>query len=700
MIPRIPLILIFMTLAFSLTGQESLSLEDLAEGLEIDGGWDFYWRDFIDPAGWSLRAVGDSSSPDRLDGGFWDARGYPTSGYGSFVRHVRIDPELVEQETVLGIYVRDVLFAYRLYVNGNLLIENGKPSAEAAGEVGSFRMRTAYFTPAGQDLEILVHVSNHHDVNSGFRHPPLLALAQRAASAGDRLRMLDLFIFGALLIMALYHFGLYYLRPAERSPLYFGIFAISLALRGGLTGARFLHELLPGIPLEFMIDIEIIMVYVAAYSLNAFIVCLFGNHEIKWFTRILNISIVPWTLLALILGIPRMIPFHLAFEGLLIIESGFLIYYLVRAVKDRVSGSWVMLAGVIIIVLTVLNDIAYDLIGSGGLFLSSYGLFLFTFLQAFLVSRNFTRAFSLSEQFSSEMQLMANSFSRFVPREFLNMLDKESILHIRLGDQVELDMSVMFCDIREFTSLSEKMSPGENFNFINSYLSRISPVIRENHGFIDKYIGDGIMALFPGDPRNALNAAMALLQTLDEYNLDRLNSGYREIRVGIGINYGRLMLGTIGEEHRLEGTVISDTVNMASRLEQLTKVFQTDVIISEYLASHCREEDFFALRKLGRIRVKGKSDPVNIFELMGPGNPLAGELRPDFENALDLYLAGKYRDAEAALEKHLETAGEDGAARFYLQRIRGDGKAVAGSAGDSGDPSLIMPAGDSEGEID
>jgi hypothetical protein len=128
-------------------------------------------------------------------------------GYGSFVRHVRIDPELVEQETVLGIYVRDVLFAYRLYVNGNLLIENGKPAAEAAGEVGSFRMRTAYFTPAGQDLEILVHVSNHHDVNSGFRHPPLLALAQRAASAGDRLRMLDLFIFGALLIMALYHFG-------------------------------------------------------------------------------------------------------------------------------------------------------------------------------------------------------------------------------------------------------------------------------------------------------------------------------------------------------------------------------------------------------------------------------------------------------------------------------------------------------------
>jgi hypothetical protein len=106
------------------------------------------------------------------------------------------------------------------------------------------------------------------------------------------------------------------------------------------------------------------------------------------------------------------------------LKAGFLIYYLVRAVKDRVSGSWVMLAGVIIIVLTVLNDIAYDLIGSGGLFLSSYGLFLFTFLQAFLVSRNFTRAFSLSEQFSSEMQLMANSFSRFVPREFLNMLDQ------------------------------------------------------------------------------------------------------------------------------------------------------------------------------------------------------------------------------------------------------------------------------------
>lgn len=142
-------------------------------------------------------------------------------------------------------------------------------------------------------------------------------------------------------------------------------------------------------------------------------------------------------------------------------------------------------------------------------------------------------------------------------------------------------MSVLFANIRSFTSLSEKMTPADNFKFINAYLSRMQPVINQHHGFIDKYIGDAIMALFSGDADNAVQAGIAMLQKLAEYNQSRQRSGYVPIQIGIGINTGLLMLGTVGGEERMDGTVISDAVNRASRIEGMTKMYGATLLITE-----------------------------------------------------------------------------------------------------------------------
>jgi len=140
-----------------------------------------------------------------------------------------------------------------------------------------------------------------------------------------------------------------------------------------------------------------------------------------------------------------------------------------------------------------------------------------------------------------------------VPREFLGLLGKESIEHVNLGDQIALELTVLFADIRAFTTLSEDMSPTENFNFLNSYLSRISPVVRRNRGFIDKYLGDGIMALFPRTPLDAVRTGLELMETVRVFNGHRANSGYRPIGIGVGINTGSLMLGTIGRARAWRG---------------------------------------------------------------------------------------------------------------------------------------------------
>ena len=167
----------------------------------------------------------------------------------------------------------------------------------------------------------------------------------------------------------------------------------------------------------------------------------------------------------------------------------------------------------------------------------------------------------------SRLAQLNKAYERFVPGQFLQYLEKSSIIDVELGDQVQLEMSVLFSDIRDFTTLSESMTPEENFKFINSYLSRMEPAIAENSGFIDKYIGDAIMALFSGEADNAVKAGISMLHRLIEYNQHRANSGYKPIKNGIGINTGFLMLGTVGGQNRMDSTVISDAVNLASRGE-------------------------------------------------------------------------------------------------------------------------------------
>ncbi len=162
------------------------------------------------------------------------------------------------------------------------------------------------------------------------------------------------------------------------------------------------------------------------------------------------------------------------------------------------------------------------------------------------------------------------SIERFVPHAFLAIIGKPSIVEVELGDNKREKMSILFSDIRSFTTLSEGMTPDENFAFINAYLERMGPVIRDHNGFIDKYIGDAIMALF-GNADDAVRAGLAMLGALDGFNDDRRAAGLKPIAFGVGINTGLLMLGTIGEKDRMDGTVISDAVNLAARIESLTK---------------------------------------------------------------------------------------------------------------------------------
>jgi len=272
----------------------------------------------------------------------------------------------------------------------------------------------------------------------------------------------------------------------------------------------------------------------------------------------------------------------------------------------------------------------------------------------------------------NKLQNLINAYERFVPREFLTFLGKKDITDIYLGDQIEENMTVFFTDIRGFTSLSEELTPKQNFSFINSYLSCMEPVILAHHGIIDKYVGDAIMALFPRSADEAIACSNAMLAKLDEYNKSRQQAGDKTIDIGIGLNTGLLMLGTVGGEKRMESTVIGDAVNLAARIESMTKKYGVRLLVSEHTFYELKNPKKIALRFLDRVTVKGKAQPQSVYEVFDMDPPFIREGKKAtleiFEEALAHYHYKNIAAAKSLLEKCLEINPGDKPAMLYVDR--------------------------------
>jgi len=272
------------------------------------------------------------------------------------------------------------------------------------------------------------------------------------------------------------------------------------------------------------------------------------------------------------------------------------------------------------------------------------------------------------------LEALNRSYARFVPVEFLQMLDRRSITDVKLGDQVQRSMSVLFSDIQGYTSMSERMTPEENINFINAYLKMMEPVLHNHFGFIDKYIGDAIMALFPRTPVDAVRAAVEMLKTLRHYN--EKCSGV-PIAVSIGINTGSLMLGVVGGTDRLDTTVISDAVNLAARIESLTRTYGVSLLITEHTYAELPAGDELAgcIRKVDRVVVKGKSKAVDVYEVFAADSPdLCRHKRAtlaDFHAAYEAFHGGELDSARTAFQQLLAQCPDDKVVAHYVERCRG-----------------------------
>jgi two-component system sensor histidine kinase ChiS len=273
----------------------------------------------------------------------------------------------------------------------------------------------------------------------------------------------------------------------------------------------------------------------------------------------------------------------------------------------------------------------------------------------------------------NDIQIINSSYGRFVPKEFLTLLEKKSIMDVSIGDSTSLKMSVLFSDMRDFTSISENMSPKENFDFLNNYLESMTPAINNNNGFIDKYIGDAVMALFPTSAEDSVKAALEMNKELINFNAARTLSGGETVNMGVGIHIGQLVLGTIGRETRMETTVISDTVNASARLESLNKIYGTNVLISGVVRNELSQTTQKMCRLIDRTQVKGKSEFLDVYEVFSTEDKEVLEAKASsiqtLEKVVNHFLDGdkKMAVSEFAKIKNLNTL--DPVISFWEKRL-------------------------------
>jgi class 3 adenylate cyclase len=266
-------------------------------------------------------------------------------------------------------------------------------------------------------------------------------------------------------------------------------------------------------------------------------------------------------------------------------------------------------------------------------------------------------------------QKIRNIFQKYVPRDVIDQffINPEAAL---IGqDRV---LAVLFSDIRSFTSISEQLTPNEIVESLNMYFSRMVDIIMNRDGIVDKYIGDAIMAFFGApikhddDALQAARVGLEMIEALHDFNEEQRRLDRPEFKIGIGINYGLVTVGNIGSEKKMDYTVIGDMVNLASRLEGLTKQYGCPLIVSASV--HRKIKDKLPCRLLDRVTVKGKEEPVGIYSVQRSLTPREGEGWEKYASGIESFYGRDFRKAAGFFHEATQLIPGDVPAELFYSR--------------------------------
>lgn len=639
--------------------------------VSLDGQWEFYWQQLKPPEDFLYETTAVPNNYITVPSPSWSVykeNNVPVNAHGYATYRLQILLPKNSEGKPLALKLKDVATAYRLYVDDVLLVSVGEVGTSATTSKPRYQTPLRTFFPRSEKINIVVHVSNFHYAKSGlwesFRIGKEAYIDREKFSA----YAYDLFLLGVLIIMFFYHLGLFFLRKKEISYLVFALFTFVFAIRVMTRGEIFLSLVFPNIPFAWEVKTEYLSFYFAILLFYWFLYFAFRGSFRSWMLKTITAIVAGFSLVVLFTAPSFFTKTINYFQLFSLVSFSIMLYGIYKAIRSKKLGATTIFVGTLLFAITAVNDILY-LNGISPIpEISPFGSFLFILTQALVLFIQFAGAYKNTEILSSYLEKLRTANARFVPLDVLKFLEKESVVDIQLGDSTKKNMSILVSDIRNFTGISESMTPNQNFTFINSYLNYVSPVVRKYNGFIDAYLGDGILALFPADSKDALEAGIQIQKEIQHYNIGERDSLQKKIQAGIGIHSGSLMLGTIGEAQRLSATVVSDAVNTAFRLEILTKKFGVPVIVSEPIKNSASTEHKY--RKLGAIRVKEQDMPISIYEVLDVYDENEKNLKLQtlelFETAVNFFSRRKYNRAKQLFTQVLQANPTDTATLYYL----------------------------------
>jgi adenylate cyclase len=586
----------------------------------------------------------------------------------------------------LGLSLPALTAAYQVFLNGRLIGTVGKIGSSGKvdhvrEDVQYYEINAAALAPPPKHNVLALRIVSLGGIGGGFAG---LDFFLGTSEMVYERHFISFVVFslmaGAFLIIGLYYLILYFARRDADAALWFGLLAVC---QGAFTLG------MKAMVYKFFDNYVANMIFMHATVILFPALLLHFGHSFfsvskDWFLRTIDIACAVGAIMfAVHFVAPGMQGFYVVYQlpcHIILILVAMLRFILLnwKGYRTGIAASRVIATGGLLFFLCVgAEGLSYlDFLPVARM--SDIGFLILIFSMAMALAIQLSKIWHEKEEaqrqaFESQA-LLTRAYARFVPLEFLQQLNKKSIVEVSLGDQVQRDMGVMFSDIRDFTTLAESMQPDDLFRFVNSYLFRLAPIFTAHQGYIDKYIGDAIMVLFHDNMDLAVKGCVAVLHDIQEYNNGRTRANYHPISIGIGLNFGRLTLGTVGNPDRMDGTVLSDEVNLASRVEGLTKLYGVDMILTDKVVAQLSNPSSFDLRQIDRVKVKGKQKPTTIYECFAADSVIIADkkraLSGKWQEALQEYYVRNF-DAATKLFKEIDAViGEDRISRLYIKRCQ------------------------------
>lgn len=560
---------------------------------ELSGLWDFYWARFIEPQTFYHPRTAVPASATVPDAyitvpSVWNTlvdTPAAKNGKGAATYHLRIE-NLKPNFRYAFFMFNKVITAANLYCNGKLVFSQGYASEKYTETVSRRSMNIAVLeSDSAGVIDLVFHISNNAYRKGGMNGVLKLTEEKHLRRWFTLKFNYSFFYAGALLSVIIYHLSLFLLRKYDWTSFYFSLFSFAILIRGITADFSLVLFYLPDMPYGIDMKLEYTVMFMAPLFFMLHLSLLYDidfkvntpksviAKGIVYAGSVLGLAI--WILpvrLANMLVIPSLCYFFLSFIVILIIlfielsQTTFEIFFL------TVLSLLIGLVGTIHDVLAMqIIPVPYaDMRFMSEIFI------IFVLFQSLITAIRHENASTSIELLSANMQETNKSYMRFVPEQFLRLLNKDNIVDVDIGDYTVRNVTLLCADIRNFTPISEQLGCKGIFELLNACLSDIAPVIRKYGGFIEKYLGDCIVAVFPDNTPDIFRCAMEMQHKMLILKTDRPIS----LRIGIGIHYGKVVLGTTGSAERLSQIAVSEAVDTVITLETLTKTYDKKILVS------------------------------------------------------------------------------------------------------------------------